>query len=197
MITMLEKTDEELIALYRKGDEEAFKMLIERYTPLIFNFIRRLAGAGNATDVVSDVFIKVWKNIERFDVAKAHFKTWIFTIARNTATDFLRKKKSVVFSDLEGDDDAQSFEEGIADATILPDEALEKLEDVASLNKMLDTLPLDYKIVLTLYYQDEMTFEEIGTVLGKPMNTVKSHHRRALIQLRKLATDPSAPKRNI
>ncbi len=190
---MPEKTDEELITSYREGDEKAFKLLIERYTPLIYNFVRRLIGAQNATDVVSDIFIKVWKNIQKFDIAKAHFKTWIFTIARNTTTDFLRKKKSVVFSDLLGGEDSPSFEEGIADEALLPNEVLEKLEDATFLNKLLDKLPTDYQTVLTLYYQNEMTFEEIGRVLGKPMNTVKSHHRRALLQLRKMTTGPDAP----
>jgi len=89
------KTDEEIILLYKNGDGEALKTIIDRYTPPIYNFVARLANKNDAPDIVQEVFIKIWKNIHHFDQSKASFKTWIFTIARNTATDFLRKKKSL------------------------------------------------------------------------------------------------------
>ena len=178
-------TDIELLEAYLDGDEQAFKILINRYTPLLYNFVARLAGRESAPDIVQEIFIKVWKNIRKFDIEKASFKTWVFTIAKNTATDFLRKKKDLHFSDLDIDDEL-SFAENIPDEAILPDTALERLEDKLFLNNLLDQLPYNYKTVLVLHYQEEMTFEEISVVLGKPTNTIKSHHRRALIHLRKM-----------
>lgn len=181
-------SDEEIILLYKKGDEEAFKSLINRYISPLYNFTARMTNRNDASDVVQEIFIKVWKNIEHFNPLKASFKTWIFTIARNTTTDFLRKKKSLLFSDMgkDGDEDINSFAENIPDDELLPDEALQKLQDGRFLNKILEKLRPGYREVLVLHYQEEMTFEEIGKILDKSLNTVKSSHRRAIIELRKI-----------
>ena len=190
-----EKSDSEIIELYKNGEKELFRDLINRYTPPLFNFTARLTGQDNAPDVMQEVFIKAWKNIKKFDSQKASFKTWIFTIARNTTTDFLRKsgsasggKKSILFSDINEnvDEDENSFEENIESEDLLPDEALQKLEDIETLNKTLEKLRPEYREVLVLYYQEEMTFGEIGEILSKPTNTIKSQHRRAILELRKI-----------
>ena len=186
------KSDEEIILLYKNGEEEAFKELINRYTSPIYNFVARLANRNDASDIVQETFIKVWKNLNRFDDTKASFKTWIFTIAKNTVTDFLRKKKSLLFTDLEKDteEDINSFAENIPDEDLLPDSALQKLQekeaDKKFLNNLLENLHPNYQEVLTLRYQEEMTFEEIGKILNKSLNTVKSQHRRAIIELRRI-----------
>ncbi|KKR69407.1 MAG: RNA polymerase, sigma-24 subunit, ECF subfamily [Parcubacteria group bacterium GW2011_GWF1_40_6] len=176
-----EKSDNEIIELYKNGEKEALKYLIERYASPIFNFVAHLTNRNDAPDIVQDIFIKTWKNIKRYDSKKASFKTWIFTIARNSVTDFWRKKKNILFTEIE-----ESFSENIPDENLLPDEVLQKLEDAELLNKTLEKLRPDYREVLVLYYQEEMTFEEIGGILSKPTNTVKSQHRRAIIELREL-----------
>jgi len=182
-----ESTDEEIIARYKEGDQEAFKGLINRYISPLYNFIARLTNRNDASDIVQETFIKVWKNLNRFDGRKASFKTWIFTIGRNTTTDFLRKKYSLLFSDIEkdNDEDINSFAENIPDEQILPDIALEKLQDKEFLNDVLNKLKSSYREVLILHYQEEMTFDEIGKILNKPLNTVKSQYRRAIVELRK------------
>lgn len=187
-----EKTDTEIILLYKEGNKGVFKELIDRYTPILYNFVARTTNKNDVSDIIQEVFIKVWKNLEKFDESKANFKTWIFTIAKNTVIDFSRKKKSFLFSDMfsstnENDIETEnSFEENILSEEILPDEALQKLEDIESLNKTLEKLREDYKEVLILYYQEEMTFEEISKILNKSINTVKSQHRRAIMELRKM-----------
>jgi RNA polymerase sigma-70 factor (ECF subfamily) len=179
-------TDEELISSYKNDKEEAFKIIIDRYTSPLFNFAARLSGRNDASDIVQEIFIKIWKNINNFNSEKASFKTWIFAIARNTITDFLRKKRSILFSDMNDDENINSFAENIETEDLLPDLALQKLEDSQFLNKTLQKLRLDYQEVLILHYQEEMTFEEIGKILDKSLNTVKSQHRRAVMELRKL-----------
>jgi RNA polymerase sigma-70 factor (ECF subfamily) len=189
-----DKTDEELVVLAQNNNQEALKIIIERYTSLLYNFVARLANKNDASDIVQEVFIKTWRNIRHFDKRKASFKTWIFTIARNTTTDFLRKKKSLLFSDMpvraggqkDSDENINSFAENIPTEDLLPDLALQKLEDKQFLNKTLEKLRLDYREVLILHYQEEMTFEEIGKILNKPLNTIKSQHRRAIMELRKI-----------
>jgi RNA polymerase sigma-70 factor (ECF subfamily) len=184
------KTDEEIIVLYKNNTQEALKILIDRYANHLYNFTARLTNKNDAGDIVQEVFIKTWKNLSHFDSKKASFKTWIFTIAKNTTTDFLRKKRSLLFSDMQKDDDENinSFAENIEAEDLLPDVALQKLEDAKFLNQTLEKLRKDYQAVLVLHYQEEMTFEEIGKILDKPLNTVKSQHRRALIELKKLVS---------
>ncbi|MDR3519735.1 MAG: sigma-70 family RNA polymerase sigma factor [Candidatus Pacebacteria bacterium] len=186
-------TDEEIIILYKKNPEEALKIIVNRYTSSIYNFTARLANRNDAPDIVQEVFIKIWKNITYFNPLKASFKTWIFTIAKNTTTDFLRKRRSLLFSDMpthaggeKDDENINSFAENIPTEELLPDLVLQKLEDSKFLNEVLDKLRLGYKEVLVLHYQEEMTFEEIGKILKKPLNTVKSQHRRAIMELRKI-----------
>lgn len=188
------KTDEEIIISYKNGDREAFKSLINRYATPLYNFVIRMTNRNDTPDIVQEIFIKVWKNIEHFNPLKAGFKTWIFTIARNATTDFLRKKKSLLFSDMpvrhggekDNDEDINYFTENIPAEDLLPDEALQKLQDKKILNDILKKLSQSYREVLVLHYQEEMTFEEIGEILDKPLNTVKSQHRRAILELRKM-----------
>ncbi|MFA6251087.1 MAG: sigma-70 family RNA polymerase sigma factor [Candidatus Paceibacterota bacterium] len=188
----MESDDEYLINEYLGGDQDSFKLLVERYTPSIYNFSLRFVGKDNVNDIVQDVFIKVWKNLKKFNKTKSSFKTWIFTITRNTITDYLRKKKMIPFSSL--NEGVESFENEIPSDLILPDQALIELEDKELLNKILDKLPTNYKEVLILYYQEDMTFNEIGQLLGKPLNTVKSYHYRAILKLKEILNEEVCTK---
>ncbi|MFA6999588.1 MAG: sigma-70 family RNA polymerase sigma factor [Candidatus Paceibacterota bacterium] len=170
--------DQILIQKYLNGDEDSLRMLIDKYTSSIYNFISRFIKDAQRDDIVQEIFIKVWKKLESFDAEKSQFKTWLFVIARNTITDYLRKRKIILFSSL--DKEEENFGENIEDEIILPDEALQKLQDKELLDKVLNELKEEYRAVLLLHYQEDMSFKEIGEVLGKPMNTVKSYHQRAL-----------------
>lgn len=174
--------DNILIKKYLDGDQNSFKVLIDKYTSSVYNFTSRFIKDAQREDIVQEVFIKVWKKLKSFDTEKSQFKTWLFVIARNTITDYYRKKKITPFSSLP---EEEFKEEEIEDGVILPDEALAKIQDKEMLDKILNELKDEYKTVLTLYYQEDMTFKEIGEVLGKPMNTVKSYHQRAVLLLKK------------
>ncbi|MFA6919366.1 MAG: sigma-70 family RNA polymerase sigma factor, partial [Patescibacteria group bacterium] len=95
---MSEYLDEQLVQQYLSGDEKSLEVLIQKYLKPIYNFVYRYVGdMANAEDLTQEVFVKVWKNIKKFDRKKS-FKTWIFCIAKNTAFDYLRKKKSIPLS---------------------------------------------------------------------------------------------------
>ncbi len=83
-------TDEQLAAKYlKKHEEQALEDLIKRYLPIIYGYVRNYTGSeDNASDITQEVFVKVWKNIRKFNQSKS-FKTWIFTIAKRTAIDWL------------------------------------------------------------------------------------------------------------
>src|SRR5581483_632357 len=175
-------TDQQLISNYLSGDEEALKELISRYLKPVYNFIYHLAGnKENAEDISQETFVKAWKNLKKYN-PEQNFKTWLFTIARNTAIDWLRKKKSLVFSDFDSDD------KNVMESTLSDEspQALEEIilsEDKKHLLEGIEKLSPMYQSILTLRYNEEFTFKEIGEILGKPLHTVKSQHRRALIQL--------------
>ncbi len=179
------QNDEDLVAYYLAGDADAFSALIFRYSEHIYNFVRKLGAKSEATDITQEVFIKVWDNLKKFDRKKS-FKTWLFTIARNTTTDFLRKQKNLLFSDIENNPQGEGSMEDIPDPEPLPIELLQKVEDAKHLEEVLLELDTKAREVLALYYQAEMTFAQIGEILNQPLNTVKSIHRRAIIRLREI-----------
>ncbi len=172
---MQELSDAQLIAAYLKGDEKAFEILVKRYLKPIYSFIYKNIGNPEAAeDITQETFVKVWKNLKKFKHDKK-FSTWIFTIAKNASIDFLRKKKPTVSLDL--------YEP--VDCEVSPEQkAYNKSKENFLTNSLIQLSP-KYKEVFVLKYQNNFTFRKIAEELGKPINTVKSWHRRGLLALRK------------
>jgi RNA polymerase sigma-70 factor (ECF subfamily) len=182
----MKSADEILITNYLSGEEESFNILVGRYLKPIYSFIYRYIGRQEeAEDITQDVFLRVWRNLKKFDRKKS-FKTWIFSIAKNASIDFLRKKKSIPFSEFENEKGENTIIEKIASPALLPDEIFERKNIVQILTSAMEKLSLNYRLVLFLRYNDHFTFREIAESLDKPINTVTSQHRRALIKLKKI-----------
>jgi RNA polymerase sigma-70 factor (ECF subfamily) len=187
----MDLSDQELLLKYIDGDGEALHVLIKRYLKPVYNYTYRLSGnASDAEDVTQETFVKVWRYAEKFRPDE-NFKTWLFTIAHRSAIDLLRKKKQLVFSDFTNDDEESSFVHTLIDTEPLADELFAKAEEKAVIENAVAKLSVTYREVLMLYYTEELTFDEIGKVVGKSLNTVKSQHRRALLTLRKLLENPT------
>jgi RNA polymerase sigma-70 factor (ECF subfamily) len=179
-------SDKQLISAYLKGEEKSLEILIGRYLKPIYSFTSRYVGSTqDAEDITQDTFVKVWRSLEKFNPEK-NFKTWIFSIAKNTCIDFLRKKKTIPFSRFEKENGENSLLETIADSLPLPSELLERKGMGEALTKALESLSPQYRMVLFLRYNDHFTFREIAETLGEPLHTLKSRHRRALIMLKKI-----------
>jgi len=182
-------SDQKLIANYLAGDEKSLEVLINRYLKPIYSFVYRYVGNGEvAEDVTQEVFVKVWRNLKKFDQNKS-FKTWIFHIAKNTSFDFLKKKKAIPFSEFENEEGENKLIETLVDPTPLPSKLLERAGIEEMLNAAVNQLAPKYRTVLFLRYNDYFTFREIAEVFGEPLNTVKSRYRRALIILKRLLFD--------
>ena len=180
----MNQTDEELVALSKEGDDLAFQELMRRYVKPIYNFARQYVRAeADAEDVAQDTLFKTWKYLKRFKAGSA-FKPWIYTIARNTALDHIKKKKSVRFSELDNQESDMQFSDTLHDAEPLPPELFERAELANELREVLETLHPDHRAVISMHYHEDMTFEEISETINVPMNTVKSWHRRSLIRIR-------------
>jgi RNA polymerase sigma-70 factor (ECF subfamily) len=183
---MENKEDSQLIADYLAGDKQALEVLFARYLNPVYYFVYRYVGdAAEAQDIVQLTFIKVWKNLKKFKQEKK-FKTWILAIAKNTALDFLRKKKNPTFSELFDREEGEREFELAVDAAPLPPEILDREQLSEEVESAINRLAPYYREVLHLYFMEQLTFQEISEILGESLNTVKSRQRRALIELRKL-----------
>ena len=181
----MEKNDSELIADYLNGDEKSFEILMNRHMKAVYNFVYRLSPKNvDVDDIVSETFYKVWKNLKKFHSGEK-FTTWLFTIARNTTYDILRKKRALTFSDFDNEDGGNFLTDTLTDTELLPPEIFEQSENKKIVENLLESIPPMYREVLLLRYVNEFTFEDIGIILKKPLHTVKSQHRRAIILLRK------------
>jgi len=181
-------SDEQLVVFYLAGDQKALEILVRHYLNYIYNFIiRYTADAKETEDLTQEVFLRVWKNLKKFNQQKS-FKVWLFSIARNICVDYLRKKKIPVFSSLEKEEDDESFSEKIADPSPSRLARLQQQELGKELNSALLGLPEKYRATLLFYYNGRLTFQEIADLMKEPIDTIKSRHRRGLILLRKKLT---------
>lgn len=181
---MLSIPDELLAKEALDGDDTAFERIVRRHLDPVFQFIFRLTGkTAEAEDLTQETFVKVWKKLKKYN-PEQRFKTWLFTIARNTAFDFLRKKKITAFSEIETEE--ENFSESLKDPLPTPDEIFKKAESAEMLHKALVKIPLKQRAVLLWHYADGLTFQEIGDQLGESVDTVKSRGRRGLLMMKKI-----------
>jgi len=170
--------DKELIEKHLKGDEKALEVLISKYLKPIYNFIfGYVQNQQDAEDLTQETFLKVWRNLKKFKKEK-NFENWLFTIAKNTCFDFLRKKRKNLILNAEN-------LEIVADLTPSLLEKIEKESLLEKLKKEIENLPFKMKEVINLHYNFNLNFREISEILGEPMNTVKSRHKRAISKLKR------------
>ncbi|OHA60974.1 MAG: hypothetical protein A2556_02115 [Candidatus Vogelbacteria bacterium RIFOXYD2_FULL_44_9] len=174
---------------YNRSVEEdnlQIEAIIKAYLGPVYGFVRRLSGdAFEAEDIAQDVFLKVWKNLDRYD-SKQDFKAWLFAIARNTTIDWLRKHRPMLFSSLDQPEGDGDFVDNLIDEEPLPAELFERAELAQVLSEALAQLSLDQRTVILLHVEQDLTFEAISQIAGRPLNTVKSQYRRGLITLRQI-----------
>jgi len=191
---MLGKSDEQLVLEYLANNEQSLAILITRHTKSVYHFVARFVGQGaEAEDVTQEAFIKVWKNLRKFDKAKK-FRPWLFRIARNVAIDYLRARKQLVdLNKFTEDDDGDEFEV-LPDLKPSPFDLLDIKEQQEKVSVAIMALPEIYRTVLDLHLREELTLAEVAETLGEKEDTVKSRYRRGLLRLRKLLAnglDPS------
>lgn len=182
---MFRMSDEQLVKSYLTGDDASFEELIQRYLDQIFAFaLNYTKNEALAEDIAQETFIKAWKNISSFDSDK-RFKAWIFTIARNTALDQLKKKQTISFSSLNDENGENFLERTIIDSALRPDQLCEQYESDSWFKATVAKLSDKYRAVVIMR-QNGYSFREIGEKLGEPLHTVKSRYRRALATLKKI-----------
>ncbi|MCI0478031.1 MAG: sigma-70 family RNA polymerase sigma factor [Anaerolineales bacterium] len=175
-------SDEFLLTQYKQGNARAFRELVERYTPPIYNLAYRfLRDSMEAENVTQETFLRVIASLERIRL-DIPFKPYLFRVAVNLCHDLARKKRPALFSDLDTRDDATV--ETLADDAPALWEQIADAELRARVNTALGDLPAPYQTALVLRYVEEFSYEEIAHALNLPLNTVRTHLRRAKQQLR-------------
>jgi RNA polymerase sigma factor (sigma-70 family) len=182
----------ELIQGLRKGDESAFKYLVDTYKDRVFNTaIGIVQNAEDAEDVAQEVFIQVFKSIHSFK-EESKLSTWIYRITTTRALDHLRSRKSKKrFGFLQ-----RLFGEGNEPLHELPDfqhpgVAMDQKENAARLFKAINKLPENQKTAFTLHKLEDLSYLEISEVMKVSLPAVESLMHRARQNLRKiLEKDP-------
>ena len=188
-------SDAMLAQLVLAGDQDAFEMLVRRYSTPLFNFICRFLGDYDlACDVLQQVFLRFYTSLPKLGTGEP-FKPWLFQVARNCCVDELRRKHryAIRFSQLEADNgDGESTGLcDIPDPGPLPDELIERRDLQLLLIKAIDSLPPKFRAVVILRYASQLSFSEIGKALSMPEATAKTYFHRAKALLRKIITAQS------
>lgn len=160
------------------GEKEYFNVLVKQLQGQIYTLAVKMTGdREEAKDLTQEIFLKVYKSFATYDKS-AKITTWIYKIATNTCIDYLRKKKELLM--IQEDQEIQIENRFYS----LPDRALENKELKQLINSKINLLPESYRMVVTLKYINELTFEEIADILKQPVNTVKTKLYRAREKLR-------------
>jgi len=173
-------SDGEIAVRALDGSETAARELVRRYERPVFNLIERLVqDRPVAEELAQDAFLKVFRSLHTFD-PRLRLSAWILRIAHNTALDHLKRRRPVLISlDEREDDDASTLADRVADPGLLPDRLLEQHRVGAIVDAAVDRLRPAYREVIVLRYQEGLEYEEIARVTGRPIGTVKTFIHRA------------------
>ncbi|RZS71144.1 RNA polymerase sigma factor [Pseudobacter ginsenosidimutans] len=168
-------SEQELVDALKMRIGKAFGYLYDHYSAALNGVIMDILQDEEAAgDVLQEVFIKIWKQIEQYDATKGRLFTWMFNIARNAAIDATRRK--------EWQTKKQRY--SVNEYTFLPDKSPHPSED-AGLRRLIQSLKAEYKVLIELSYFQGYTQEEIAEILKLPLGTVKTRMRTAILLLKK------------
>ena len=178
--------DEELVDRVKSGDIDAFEEIIAKYEKRVFGLIyNMLKNDNDIEDIAQDIFIKVYKNIDKFH-GNSSLYTWIYRIATNMCLDYMKKKKNVIYIDEKVQLDDGEVELQLPSDEKLQEELYEEKEMKQKLNKAIDKLPDKQKAMIILRDIKGLSYEEISEVLEIKLGTVKSQINRARLKLKEI-----------
>ena len=169
------------IAQAKKGDADAFAFLVETYETSVYRLALRMCGnAHDAEEVAQEAFVAAWKGMPAFR-GESKFSSWLYQLTTNAAIDFLRReKRHRATTPIEDEVDLA--------APGTPQQAAEAAEVRQTLQQALDTLTPEHREIFLLRQMRQLSYEEIGRLLGLEAGTVKSRLSRAKKQLREILT---------
>ena len=183
----MNNTDRELVRDVLSGDRRAATRLLERHSPRAMVLaMRMLKSKEDAEEAVQDAFVRALQALDRFKW-KSSFSTWLYRILYNVCLSRLEKKGDAVVVSM-NDTEGQFVEQVPAD-TPSPDIKLEGEEFDGIVHKAIEDLPAIYASILTFFFLEDLSYDEIAAVTGLPLGTVKVRLFRARAQLRDLVME--------
>ncbi|MEO7315473.1 MAG: sigma-70 family RNA polymerase sigma factor [Ginsengibacter sp.] len=172
-------TEEELVSLLKESNAEAFSYLYDSYSGALYGAILKvITDQTLAEDILQEVFVKIWNNIQTYDSSKGRLFTWMINIARNHTIDTTRskgfKKQSKIQSSENSVDESGTHNE------------IRESFDAMGIRKQVNLLKEDHQQLIDLAYFNGLTQKEISEQLSIPIGTVKSRMRAAIIELKKI-----------
>ncbi len=190
------KEQPEWLSAAKQNNKRAWEKLVKENESLVYHIAyRMMQNEEEAKDVSQEIFIKVYRNLQKFD-EKSAFSTWIYRIAVNTCIDALRKKKGKEVVSWE--EQTQHQKENVTDTTETPEEVYLQKEKQLQIIDMIQNLSPEHKAVLLMRDMEDMTYGEIAECLSVSLGTVKSRIARAREQFKKefLAKKELLPKKS-
>lgn len=181
--TELQKPQNELAEFVRKaraGDKDAFGVLYNNTYNQAFYTVKSMIKDDDAVnDILQDSYVKAFLHMDSFK-GDDKFLPWIKQIAANTARDWLKKKKPMLFTDLNDDDD-MVFEEQIEDEREenIPEKLIEHKETIRLIGEIVDSLPDDQRAVIGMYYYEKKSVNDIASAMGASQSAIKSRLKYA------------------
>ena len=175
------QTDENLIKEILKGNESAMEILVKRHYDLVHSYIYRTTSDYNiAYDITQEVFIKMMKKLNTFNLEEGKFKSWLLTISVNTTKDYFKSKtfkQRIENCDIE--------EHQIEDKSNVI-EIISKKEEAIKIKEAVGKLPNLQKEAILLKYYNDLKIKEISEITGDNENTIKSRLFNGIKNLKKL-----------
>jgi len=172
--------DRVLVRRAQQGDQAAFAELVTRHQRYVYNLAYRLLReTGEAEDLAQEAFLRVWRGLGNFR-GEARFTTWLYRIVTNLCYNRLASLRRQLLDAGEGGVDALALP---SDGD--PPAVVEVAERRAFLHRQIVALPDKYRLVITLFYLQEFSYQEIAQVLDLPLGTVKTHLFRARERLKR------------
>jgi RNA polymerase sigma-70 factor, ECF subfamily len=174
------------------GDAAAWEDIVRRLNRRIYNICYRFTGSGDdAQDLTQEVFIKIYRTLDSFDVEKGSFMTWTTTVTRNLLVDHFRKtKQDRVTDSLDNtgseDEDMLPLSEQLADSGPAPDARVHRRETQEMVQKALQKLSPELREAVILRDLQDMDYKDIALALKVPEGTVKSRINRGRVELARL-----------
>ena len=191
--------EDALVTALCQGAEQAYEILIQRYQQPVYSLVCRLMNdPSDASDIVQEVFLKVFRNVGSFK-GKSSLKTWIYRIAVNEAYNHRRwfsrhLRQEVALGPEPG---VPTYADSLADAGRTPFEQAADHETRALVEEALEKLNPKFRAAVVLRDIEDMSYEEISTVLGVSLGTVKSRILRGREALRKILEGRLEPETNM
>jgi RNA polymerase sigma factor (sigma-70 family) len=177
-----------LIENIRKGDQDAFRLLVDTYQHKVYNTVVGFVhGSEDAQDLTQDVFVELYQSLPAFR-GNCSLSTWIYRISVNKALNHLRKKKHTPFSFLfhkSNDEESKSSLPDPVDTTLNPAANLENQELKQELQRAIDSLPDKQRTAFILDKLEDLPYKEIAEVMQTSISAVESLLHRAKLNLQK------------